>query len=97
MLIREKDGKPFTGRIHSESGSTLSVYTYKDGLLDGLDVVYYNGAVKGKLVSGKRGSRTASLLSTPQKEFWWIMQNFRDGERHGLTRQYDAKNRENDL
>lgn len=90
VLIREKDGKPFTGRIHSESGSTLSVYTYKDGRLDGLDVVYYNGAVK-ETGFWKEGKQDGLFTLYTTEGVLVDYANFRDGERHGLTRQYDAK------
>ena len=88
--MREKDGKPFTGRIHSESGSTLSVYTYKYGRLDGLDVVYYNGAVK-ETGFWKEGKQDGLFTLYTTEGVLVDYANFRDGERHGLTRQYDAK------
>ena len=37
VIVREKDGKPFTGRMSSNTERSLSIYSYKDGLLDGLD------------------------------------------------------------
>ena len=37
-LLMDKEGKPFTGRVKDISDSGYSLYAYKDGKLDGLNV-----------------------------------------------------------
>lgn len=90
VIVREKDGKPFTGRMRSHTERSLSIYSYRDGLLDGLDVVYYDGAVKetGHWKDGKQNG-LFTLYTTGGILIDYA--NFADGERHGLTRQYDPE------
>lgn len=90
IIVRKKDGKPFTGRMKSNTERSLSIYSYKDGLLDGLDVVYYDGAVKetGQWKEGKQNG-LFTLYTTGGILIDYA--NFENGERHGLTRQYDPE------
>ena len=90
VIVREKDGKPFTGRMRSQTERSLSIYAYQDGLLDGLDVVYYDGAVKetGHWKAGKQNG-LFTLYTTGGILIDYA--EFEDGERHGLTRQYDPE------
>lgn len=88
VIVREKDGKPFTGRMKSNTERSLSIYSYKDGLLDGLDVVYYDGAVK-ETGHWKEGRQNGLFTLYTTGGILIDYANFEDGKRHGLTRQYD--------
>lgn len=87
IIVSEKDGKPFTGRMKSNTERSLSIYSYKDGLLDGLDVVYYDGAVK-ETGHWKEGKQNGLFTLYTTGGILIDYANFEDGERHGLTRQY---------
>lgn len=90
VVIREKDGKPFTGRMKSHTERSLSIYSYQDGQLDGLDVVYYDGAVK-ETGHWKEGKQNGLFTLYTTGGILIDYANFEDGERHGLTRQYDPE------
>ncbi len=90
VIVREKDGKPFTGRMKSNTDHSLSIYSYKNGLLDGLDVVYYDGAVK-ETVYWKGGKQNGLFTLYTTGGILIDYANFENGERHGLTRQYDPE------
>ncbi len=90
VIVREEDGKPFTGRMKSNTERSLSIYSYKDGLLDGLDVVYYDGAVK-ETGHWKEGKQNGLFTLYTTGGILIDYANFEDGERHGLTRQYDPE------
>lgn len=90
VMVRRDDGKPFSGRMQSHTDQSLSVYSYKNGQLDGLDVVYYDGIVKetGHWKDGKQNG--LFLLYTPSG-ILVDYANFENGERHGLTQQFDPE------
>lgn len=90
VIVREKDGKPFTGRMRSNTERSLSIYSYKDGQLDGLDVVYYDGAVK-ETGHWKEGKQNGLFTLYTTGGILIDYAHFEDGERHGLTRQYDPE------
>ena len=90
VVVREKDGKPFTGRMKSHTERSLSIYSYQDGQLDGLDVVYYDGAVK-ETGHWKEGKQNGLFTLYTTGGILIDYANFEDGERHGLTRQYDPE------
>lgn len=90
IIVSEKDGKPFTGRMKSNTERSLSIYSYKDGLLDGLDVVYYDGAVK-ETGHWKEGKQNGLFTLYTTGGILIDYANFEAGERHGLTRQYDPE------
>lgn len=90
VIVRKKDGRPFTGRMKSNTERSLSIYSYKDGLLDGLDVVYYDGAVK-ETGHWKEGEQNGLFTLYTTGGILIDYANFENGERHGLTRQYDPE------
>lgn len=90
VVVWEKDGKPFTGRMKSHTERSLSIYSYQDGLLDGLDVVYYDGAVK-ETGHWKEGKQNGLFTLYTTGGILIDYANFENGERHGLTRQYDPE------
>ncbi|WP_317380719.1 DUF3592 domain-containing protein [uncultured Intestinimonas sp.] len=90
IIVSEKDGKPFTGRMKSNTERSLSIYSYKDGLLDGVDVVYYDGAVK-ETGHWKEGKQNGLFTLYTTGGILVDYAHFEEGERHGLTRQYDPE------
>ena len=50
IMVRESNGKPFSGLMRSCTENSMSLYSYKDGELDGLDVVYSDGMLEYQLM-----------------------------------------------
>lgn len=90
VMMRQEDMEPFSGRMRSGTDDSFSIYTYKDGLLDGLDVVYYEGAVK-EVGHWKEGKQEGLFLLYSTSGRLLDEANFKNGERHGLTRQFDPE------
>ena len=90
VIVREKDGKLFTGRMKSDTERSLSIYSYKDGQLNGLNVVYYDGAVK-ETGHWKEGKQHGLFTLYTTGGILIDYANFENGERHGLTQQYDLR------
>lgn len=90
IVVQKGDMKPFSGLMRSCTENSMSLYSYKDGELDGLNVVYYDGIVKetGHWKKGKQNGQFA-LYTTGGILIDYA--NFEDGERHGLTWQYDPE------
>ena len=65
-LLMDKEGKPFTGRVKDVSDSGYSLYAYKDGKLDGLNVVF--NFVRSD--TGKMASKMAFLKPGQKKVCW---------------------------
>lgn len=90
VMVRRNDGKPFSGRMKSRTDQSLSVYSYKNGQLDGLDVVYYDGIVK-ETGCWKEGKQNGLFRLYTPSGILVDYANFENGERHGLTRQFDPE------
>lgn len=90
VMLRQEDMEPFSGRMRSGTDDSFSIYTYKDGLLDGLDVVYYEGTVK-EVGHWKEGKQEGLFLLYSTSGILLDEANFKNGERHGLTRQFDPE------
>lgn len=90
LLLRQRDDKPFSGRLHTRTENSLSVYTYRDGVLHGPDVVYTNGIVKE---TGRWKNDQQNGLFTLYTEAGVLIDHawFENGQRHGLTRQFDPE------
>lgn len=76
--------------MRTRTENSLYIYTYRDGVLDGPDVVYTNGAVKetGRWKDGQQnGLFTLYTEAGVLVDHAW----FENGLRHGLTRQFDPK------
>lgn len=85
--LNDRDGKPFTGRVKTQTDSGFSVYAYKQGDLDGLNVLFSEGRLReiGHWANGLQNGLFEA----------WTAQGvlvdhglFKDGERHGETLQY---------
>lgn len=88
VMVSRKDRKPYSGLLHDYEDGSLSVYSYKDGLLDGLNVVYDDGMVK-EIGHWRAGKQDGVFMLYTDSGILIDYGNFKNGERHGLTRQYD--------
>ena len=83
----DEDGKLFTGRTKSASEEYTDIYSYKDGELDGLNVVYYKNNIK-EIGHWKAGKQNGLFQMYTEDGVLIDNANFKDGERDGLTEQY---------
>lgn len=61
----DENGKPFTGRTKNTSEGYLDIYSYKNGELDGLNVIYYKKILR-KLDIGKMKNKM-EFFKCPQQ------------------------------
>jgi antitoxin component YwqK of YwqJK toxin-antitoxin module len=83
----DKDGKLFTGRTKSASEEYTDIYSYKDGELDGLNVVYYKNNIK-EIGHWKAGKQNGLFQMYTEDGVLIDNANFKAGERDGLTEQF---------
>lgn len=83
----DENGKLFSGRVKSESDLYLNIYSYKDGELNGLNVIYYKDSIK-ELGHWKEGKQNGLFQMYTEDGILIDSANFKNGERDGLTEQY---------
>ena len=83
----DEDGKLFTGRNKSASEEYTDIYSYKDGELDGLNVVYYKNNIK-EIGHWKAGKQNGLFQMYTEDGVLIDNANFKAGERDGLTEQF---------
>jgi antitoxin component YwqK of YwqJK toxin-antitoxin module len=83
----DEDGKLFTGRTKSASEEYTDIYSYKDGELDGLNVVYYKNNIK-EIGHWKAGKQNGLFQMYTEDGVLIDNANFKDGERDGVTEQF---------
>lgn len=83
----DKDGNLFSGRTKSASEDYLYIYSYKDGELDGLDVVYYKNNIK-EIGHWKDGKQNGLFQMYTEEGILIDSGTFKNGERDGLTEQF---------
>lgn len=82
-----EDGKPFSGRTKSASEEYTDIYSYKDGELDGLNVVYYKNNIK-EIGHWKDGKQNGLFQMYTEDGVLIDSGIFKNGERDGLTEQF---------
>lgn len=83
----DENGNLFSGRVKSESDLYLNIYSYKDGELNGLNVIYYKDSIK-ELGHWKEGKQNGLFQLYTEDGILIESANFKNGERDGLTEQY---------
>ena len=83
----DKDGKLFSGRTKSASEEYTDIYSYKNGELDGLNVVYYKNNIK-EIGHWKDGKQNGLFQMYTEDGILIDNANFKDGERDGVTEQF---------
>lgn len=83
----DENEKLFSGRVKSGDEEYLNIYSYKDGELDGINVIYYKNRIK-EIGHWKEGKQNG--LFQMYTEDGVLIDNaiFKDGERDGLTEQF---------
>lgn len=82
-----ENNKIFSGRVKSGSDSYLNIYSYKDGELDGLNVIYFKNNIK-EIGHWKKGKQNGLFQLYTEDGILIDNANFKNGERDGLTEQY---------
>lgn len=90
-LLCDESSKPFSGRILKKRDTHTSIYSYQNGKLHGLSVLY--GRNKSKTVIKEIGcwenNKQNGLFQLYTDDGILLDSGyFKDGERHGLTEQY---------
>ena len=85
--LYDESGKLFSGRVKSESDLYLSIYSYKDGELDGLNVIYYKNQIK-ETGHWKEGKQNGLFQLYTEDGILIDHALFKNGERDGLTEQF---------
>ncbi len=83
----DEDGKPFSGRTKRESEDYLDIYSYKNGELDGLNVIYYKNNIK-EIGHWKDGKQDGLFQMYTEDGVLIDSGTFKNGERDGLTEQF---------
>lgn len=83
----DKDGNLFSGRTKRASEEYTDIYSYKDGELDGLNVVYYKNNIK-EIGHWKAGKQNGLFQMYTEDGVLIDNASFKDGERDGLTEQF---------
>lgn len=85
--LYDESGKLFSGRVKSESDLYLNIYSYKDGELDGLNVIYYKNQIK-EIGHWKEGKQNGLFQLYTEDGILIDNALFKDGERDGITEQF---------
>ena len=83
----DKEGNLFSGRTKSASEEYTDIYSYKDGELDGLNVIYYKNNIK-EIGHWKAGKQNGFFQMYTEDGVLIDNANFKDGERDGVTEQF---------
>lgn len=86
-IICDKNGVPFSGRQKEVSDDYMNIYSFKNGKLDGLNVVYYKDQIKeiGHWADDKQNG----VFKMYTEEGILVDDcNFKDGVRDGVTEQF---------
>ena len=83
----DEDGKPFSGRTKSASEEYTDIYSYKNGELDGLNVIYYKNNIK-EIGHWKDGKQNGLFQMYTEEGILIDSGTFKDGERDGETKQF---------
>lgn len=83
----DKDGNPFSGRTKRASEEYTDIYSYKDGELDGLNVVYYKNNIK-EIGHWKAGKQNGLFQMYTEDGVLIDSGTFKNGERDGVTEQF---------
>lgn len=85
-----EEGKPFSGRIKNIKGNHTEIYSYKNGALNGLSTVYYNGKVRE--IGHWKNDRQEGLFQIYNEKGILVDDAiFKDGMRNGTTEQFYEK------
>ena len=83
----DEDGKPFSGRTKRAGEEYTVIYSYKNGELDGLNVIYYKNNIK-EIGHWKDGKQNGLFQMYTEDGILIDSGTFKNGERDGVTEQF---------
>lgn len=83
----DENGNLFSGRVKSGSDLYLNIYSYKDGELNGLNVIYYKDSIK-ELGHWKEGKQNGLFQLYTEDGILIESANFKNGEMNGEFKEY---------
>lgn len=83
----DENGNLFSGRVKSGSDLYLNIYSYKDGELNGLNVIYYIDSIK-ELGHWKEGKQNGLFQLYTEDGILIESANFKNGEMNGEFKEY---------
>lgn len=87
VMMNNEEQKPFTGRLKTDLGDRIEIYSYKEGQLDGLNVAYQNGKIK-EIGHWKNGMQNGVFQLYTREGILVDDAIFKNGQRDGITKQY---------
>ena len=87
VMTNNESQKPYTGRLKTDLGDRIEIYSYKNGLLDGVNVVYKNGKIK-EIGHWKNNLQNGVFKLYTEEGILIDDAVFKDGNRNGITKQY---------
>ncbi len=87
VMVHEETGKPFSGRLRTEYESRTEIYSYRKGLLEGLNVVYKNNKIV-EVGNWKNNLQEGRFQLYSDEGVLLDDAFFVAGVRHGPTKQY---------
>lgn len=92
MVMANKDDKrPYTGRLKTDLGDRIEIYSFRNGLLDGINVAYQNGKIK-EIGHWKNNLQNGVFKLYTESGTLVDDAIFKDGKRNGVTKQYYSDN-----
>ncbi len=89
VMANNDNQKPYTGRLKTDLGDRIEIYSYKNGLLDGLNVAYKNGKIK-EIGHWKNNLQNGVFKLYTEEGILVDDAVFKEGNRNGVTKQYYA-------
>lgn len=86
-IICDNNGTPFNGRKKEISDDYMDIYSFKDGKLDGLNVVYYKDQIK-EIGHWENDKQNGIFKMYTEDGILVDDCNFKDGVRDGITKQF---------
>lgn len=91
VLVDEND-RPYDGRVREEEDEYAGVGRYREGLADGLHVLYKNNRLR-QVGHWRRGKLDGAFLVFDANGVLTEEDHYRSGKRNGVRRQYDDRGR----
>lgn len=88
LEVDENTKEPFSGRLKTNNENGFDIYSYKNGVMNGLNVIYRNGRLK-EVGHWKNDLQNGLFILYTDNGVLVDYANFKNGKRHGKTKQYN--------
>lgn len=87
IFYENSSEQPFSGRVLETKGDTVSIISLKDGIKDGLDISYLNGAIKN-ISYYKKGKKDGLNMSYTETGVLVDVSHYKEGLLHGRFQRF---------